>query len=292
LLAVAADRPLGDEDDELLRGVGHQLAVALKKAELIERLTAENVVRELFEALEADVPDVAEARARVAGCDLTRRHVVVEVEPPAGHDDPRPWPAVAERVEARVRRLFPDALCDAGRDSLRALLPLQSGEPGDAFASLCESLRQLGAAEKVLVGVAEPRRGVSEGRRGLSEAADSVQIARALLRGGGALAYRDLGVYRYLVRLPPGEAPDDRHHEAVARLLEYDRKRRSELVPTLEQYLRDRRSITTARALYIHPNTLRQRLERIEKLSGLDLANEDLMSLELALKLANLRAAR
>jgi DNA-binding PucR family transcriptional regulator len=62
-------------------------------------------------------------------------------------------------------------------------------------------------------------------------------------------------------------------------------------VETLEQYLRDRRSITTtARALYIHPNTLRQRLDRIRELSGLDLGEEDLLSLELALKLARLRA--
>jgi DNA-binding PucR family transcriptional regulator len=73
--------------------------------------------------------------------------------------------------------------------------------------------------------------------------------------------------------------------------MEYDRRRRTQLVQTLEQYLRDRRSIvTTARALYVHPNTLRQRLERIETLTGLDLATEDLLSLELAVKLARLRA--
>jgi hypothetical protein len=54
--------------------------------------------------------------------------------------------------------------------------------------------------------------------------------------------------------------------------------------------LRDRRSIaTTARALYIHANTLRQRLERIENVTGLDLAAEDLLSLELAIKLVRLR---
>lgn len=93
------------------------------------------------------------------------------------------------------------------------------------------------------------------------------------------------------MRVPAGEVPDDRHDTAVARLVEYDRSRRSELMSTLEQYLRDRRSSVTARALYIHPNTLRQRLERIEKLSGLDLASEDLMSHELAVKLANLRSA-
>jgi DNA-binding PucR family transcriptional regulator len=45
----------------------------------------------------------------------------------------------------------------------------------------------------------------------------------------------------------------------------------------------------TARALTVHPNTLRQRLERIETLTGLDLASADLLALELAVKLARLR---
>ena len=131
------------------------------------------------------------------------------------------------------------------------------------------ALAELGSAERVLIGVSTMRRGVEEGDRSLREAADAAHIARALMRGGGALAYAELGAYKYLVRLPLDEAPHDRHCEAVERLVEYDRKRRSQLVATLEQYLRDRRSIaTTARALYIHPNTLRQRMDRIEKLAG------------------------
>jgi DNA-binding PucR family transcriptional regulator len=45
----------------------------------------------------------------------------------------------------------------------------------------------------------------------------------------------------------------------------------------------------TARALTVHPNTLRQRLERIETLTQLDLAKADLLSLELAVKFARLQ---
>jgi DNA-binding PucR family transcriptional regulator len=48
----------------------------------------------------------------------------------------------------------------------------------------------------------------------------------------------------------------------------------------------------SARALYIHPNTVRQRLDRIERVSGLHLPKEDLLSLELALKLARLHRLR
>jgi GAF domain-containing protein len=291
VLTAAGSRPFGEEEDELLRAVAHQVAVALHKAELIERLTAENIVRDLFEALASASMDVAEARARAAGCDLGRRHVLLHVEPVQGHGDPRPWPAVAERTEARLRRLAPGAVCDTGRESLRALLPLRAGSGDGDQEQLERALGELGSGERVLVGISTARRGIAEGHRSLREAADAAHIARALVRGGGAMSYADLGAYKYLVRLPLDEAPHDRHCEAVERLMEYDRRRRSQLVATLEQYLRDRRSIaTTARALYIHPNTLRQRLDRIEKLSGLDLGSEDLLSLELAVKLVRLRS--
>ncbi len=67
-------------------------------------------------------------------------------------------------------------------------------------------------------------------------------------------------------------------------------RRRSSLLATLEEYLGQGRSpVATARALFIHPNTLRQRLARIEELTELDLGREDLLSLELATKLARLR---
>ena len=278
----------GEEEDELLRAVANQVAVALKKAELIERLTAENLVRDVFGAMEAGATDVAEARARAAGCDLTLRHIVVQLEKSAR--DGHPWPAVAERAEARMRRLHPGVLIDVGPSCVRALVPLTfDGDPGE----LERALDGLASAERLHGGLSGVRPGVQEGRESLREAADAATIAAALLRGrGGALRYRDLGTYKYLVRLPLDQAPQDRYCTVVERLMAYDRRRRSHLVATLEQYLRERGSVaTTAKALYIHPNTLRQRLGRIEKLTGLRLAEEDLLSLDIATKLVRLREA-
>ena len=121
------------------------------------------------------------------------------------------------------------------------------------------------------------------------EARDATKIAGALLTGGGAIAYSELGAYRYLVHIAPDDAPHDRMRGAVDLLIAYDRKRRTALLDTLERYLAERRSvIESARALYIHPNTLRQRLARIEELTGLALDQDDLLSLELAIKLARL----
>jgi DNA-binding PucR family transcriptional regulator len=41
----------------------------------------------------------------------------------------------------------------------------------------------------------------------------------------------------------------------------------------------------------VHPNTLRQRLRRIQELSGLDLRKDDWLMVEIALKLVRLEGA-
>jgi GAF domain-containing protein len=276
----------GPDRDWLLHAVANQVAVALKKAELIERLTAENLVRDLFEALASGSPDVALARARAAGADLDRPHAVVHAEPAAVAA--RPWPGLAEQLEAGLRRLAPGAFCDAGRARLQALVPLVSED----LPEFRRALDALAAGLGVAVGLSLVRRGAAEGGLSLREAADAARVARGLARGGGAMDYGSLGAYKYLVHLPAEEAPRDRYRDAVETLLDYDARRRSHLVETLEEYLRARTGIAaTARALFIHPNTLRQRLGRIERLAGLDLASDDLLSLELALKLGRLRRA-
>jgi purine catabolism regulator len=106
------------------------------------------------------------------------------------------------------------------------------------------------------------------------------------------MAYDDLGPYKYLLRMSLDSSVRDRHREAIASLAEYDRQRSTSLMKTLEEFLRRRGNISaTAEALYIHPNTLRQRLRRIMELSGLDLRRDDWLMIEIAVKLVRLEEA-
>ena len=293
LCCIAQERAFDEEDAELLRAVAHQTAVGLKKAELIERLTAENIVKDMFEALAAGSVDAAEAKASEARCDLSRPHVFIHAaRAPAADEDGPPWPEVASRLEARLRRLYPRAFFDSRHDFVRAIAPLPT-----AGAAAVERLRQgceeLAREEGVLVGISDVDRGAASARRRMREAADAARIGRALATQGGAVSYEGLGAYKYLVHLELDDAPHDRYRQSVEELIAYDRRRGARLVETLERFLADRGSVAaSARALFIHPNTVRQRLERIERVTGLDLGKEDLLSLELALKLARLHDVR
>jgi GAF domain-containing protein len=292
LSCVVHGRAFGAGDAELLLAVANQTAVGLKKAELIERLTAENIVKDMFEALAAGAVQTGEAKAADARCDLNRAHVFVHAERAPGRPDGLPWPELAARVQARLARLYPRAFFDARHDGLRALVPLPTDEPS-AAEGLWRACDELAREEGLDIGLSAVDRSAASARRRMREAADAASIGRSLAVDGGAVSYEQLGAYRYLVHLELDETPHDRYGHAVDELIEYDRRRNAQLVETLERFLGARCSVAaSARNLYIHPNTVRQRLERIERITGLDLRTEDLLSLELALKVARLHRVR
>src|SRR3954451_20430 len=101
LTCTMRGQSFGPEATDLLMAVANQTAVGLKKAELIERLTAENIVKDMFAALAAGAVQTGEAKATDARCDLNRPHVFIHVEraPACGGD--LLWPELAARVQAR-----------------------------------------------------------------------------------------------------------------------------------------------------------------------------------------------
>ena len=284
---LARETPFDEDDARLLETATNQLALALRTAELIERLAAETRIRQVFDALERGDAETAFVHARAAGWDAGARFVAVVATP-----------GKAERWEERtgpelVRRLHltaPGVLADLDRTRLRALIALAPANGTDPARRLADELRAAGPRLGVNVGISDPREAAADDASILGEAEDAAVIAAALQPDGGAMTYTELGPYRFLVRLVGDRRPDARHAQALATLADYDERRGSALLDTLEAYLAARGAVrATADALIIHPNTLRQRLERIEALSGLALDKEDLLSLELSVKLHRLR---
>jgi GAF domain-containing protein len=282
-------RAFSDEDAEISRAVAHLAAVAIKRAELIEGLTNANTIKDLFEALAAGAMTFAAAKAAEVRCDLNAPYLMLSAQPAGGlAQSTGEWRVAAEAVGRGLAELAPRSAIESGPGPVRALLAL--GAPRrESIDTLLHQARQLGQANGAVIGVSELRELPDEGPSAYREARDAATIAHALLPDGGAIAYSQVGAYRYLVQIEADDAPRDRMRAAVDRLIEYDRRRRTSLLDTLERYLSERRSvIESARALYVHPNTLRQRLARIEELTDLDLDEDDLLSLELAIKLARL----
>jgi GAF domain-containing protein len=282
-------RPFTGEDTEMARAVAHLAAIAIKRAELIEGLTNANIVKDLFEALSAGDSAFAATKAGEVRCDLSRPYLMLHAEPAGRREQGSgEWRAAAELLGRDVAELAARAAVEPGPGPVRAVLALGS-RASESIEDVVRRCRELGRRHGAAVGLSELHDSPGGSARAYHQALDAATIGRALLGDGGAIGYAEVGAYRYLVHIAAENAPHDRMRAAVDRLIEYDARRRTALLDTLERYLAERRSvIESARELFIHPNTLRQRLGRIEELTGLNLDEDDLLSLELAIKLARL----
>jgi GAF domain-containing protein len=290
LLAARSDRtPFAGEAAELGRAAANLTAVAIERAELIERLTTANRTKDLFDALAAGASGLAAGKARELRCDLSSDYLMICANPAGtATTSSAAWRGIAETVGGELARLAPRSAVESGPGPVRALIAPGRPDrlPIDRLLATC---RELGAAHGIAVGVSDWARTPEDAARVFRQAQDAATIASALLPDGGAIDYSGVGAYRYLVHMGTADAPRDRISTAVEMLIAYDTKRRTALLDTLESYLAQRcRVIESSRLLFIHPNTLRQRLARIEQLTGLELEHEDLLSLELAIKLARL----
>ena len=282
---VAADELLGllvaedTADVELARAAANQAAVGIKKVQLIARLTEENLIKDFFEELEQGRrgPEL-EGRAARLGLDLDRAHVVLVAEPP---DD---------GLERALAALAPGSMFDRRERSTRALLRVPPGGVERLLADVRQAHGRLPAG--VAVGLSSACTGLASLADGFAEARQAVLGSTVVAGAPGVVSYEELGAYKYLLRIASEGGVRDATVDAVSRLADYDRQRGASLLHTLEEFLRRRGSISaTSEALFVHPNTLRQRLRRIADVSGLDLRQDDWLMVEIAVKLVKLRGA-
>lgn len=306
IIAVLLPQAVPDADT-ILTAVASHTAVALKQHQVIEWLREKNVLKDFFQALARPDSSTEEVvtLARRLGCDIDVPHVLLHILPWTPRPTQRPrrtrggslrsgggWSDLAGQVEARLAARFAGLLVDRLDRSFLALVPLGPLAPDEAVASIREM--DWGAPDSggaLSVGVSSPCSGVTAYARGFEEAASAAEVG-ALIRGGpGVTTYDELGPYRYVLNSEEGVR--DRYRERLEPVVEYDRRRGTQLLDTLEGYLDHRGNVVvTSRALFIHPNTLRQRLGRIERVSGVDLEHDDWLSLAVATKVVKLQRMR
>lgn len=160
VLLAAADEPWHAHGAELTRALGHLLALALEKADLIERLTVENVARELFEALAQGDTARAVGRADAAGVDLDRPHAVLYAR---SYVDDAAWESAGQTLERAVRTAVDGAICDLSGGALRCLLPATADGP-EASRELLPILTQISRANQAAMGLSDSHKGATPQR--------------------------------------------------------------------------------------------------------------------------------
>ena len=144
----------------------------------------------------------------------------------------------------------------------------------------------------ITVGIGDTRAGLSLSGESYREARWAAEVAAAVPELGPVLAWRDLGIYRYLAQLPGHTLEQGFAHQGLSRLLAGNTG--AHLLATLETYLDLAGDAQrTASALSLHRTSLYYRLDRIQQLTGADLHDgHDRLELHLALKARRLAASR
>lgn len=191
--------------------------------------------------------------------------------------------------------------CCTGEEGLNALVVERGGRLIIIVAS--ESNKKAARlAERILVqgdenncnfgiGISDWVIGANQFRSAYKQALNALQIGLAISPQRGAWSSENLG---YLIKL--FDASDDIHvvnyyHSLVARLSAYDEKHDTNLLRTLDVYINQLMDIQkTTKLLFIHRNTLYQRLEKISDLCQVDMKDIlTIVNLYLAMRDRNLK---
>jgi hypothetical protein len=282
-LVLQRDDELSNADQRILERAALVTALLL----LIRRTAgeAENRVRgELLEELLTSShrdPDGLRERARRLGAELDRPHAVV-----VARVDDRSLP----RALAAATHLAATRGGLAGTHDGAVVVCLPDLDAGPAAATVCRELAGAGAAP-VTAGGAGPARGPAGIAPAHAEAARCAATLVALGRTGTSASADELGFFGLLV----GEGRDVRGFvdATLAPVLEYDERRRTDLIATLQAYFDAGGSpARTAEALRVHVNTVTQRLDRVGRLLGTEWSTPArALEVQLALRLHRLTGA-
>jgi PucR family transcriptional regulator, purine catabolism regulatory protein len=200
----------------------------------------------------------------------------------SGIDHPSVTDAVASALLGTVDHLLEEGdvpfLSRQSRGQVLVLAPLGGHEDAkavqQAVAGLAESAGARLRAARVDAGYSAELSGLALVPRAVGQARLALRHAVGREGGGpGVVGFDDLG-RRYKVLDSLGdEQLEELEAGVVGRLLEADRQTQGDLLRTLETFLACGGSAVDAAALlYVHRNTLRKRLARIEQLLGVDLS--------------------
>jgi hypothetical protein len=137
---------------------------------------------------------------------------------------------------------------------------------------------------RLTVGVSAPAEGVASLVGALHEAQSAGRLAAIRAPAAGpapsavvsVVTSDEVASYELLLASVPGSALRSFRERLLGPLLAYDERHRAELLPTLREFLACSGSWNACAAtMYVHVNTVRYRIRRIEELTGRDLSRLD-----------------
>ena len=250
--------------------------------------------------------DAIGLRASLLGIALFRSWDLLVIEPDetatvladtGSHDLTAAWTRLLDVVRRTARAISSGSVIVAQGEGVVVLRPAANGDAGRGNAdhladAIRDHVRRLfrTTGGTVSVGIGGRCDGIADFGQRYAEARRALRVSRSLGLKDRTQSLESLGVYAILYQQGNEQALLTFALRVLEPLLEYDRRRRTALVQTLDAYLVERGGLRrTAARLHLHPNTLRGRITRIKETAQLDLDDAKvLLNLQLALEIYRL----
>lgn len=141
-----------------------------------------------------------------------------------------------------------------------------------------------------LIGIGRQYEKIQSLYKSFSEANESIRLMRKFDDRGGISHFEDHAVYHFLDSNIKDLELEDFFMKHLGKIYEHDKLHGTGYIQTLENYFFNNMNISeTAKAMFLHRNTLIYRIEKIKEILTSDLKNsEELLQMQLALKIYRL----
>lgn len=279
-LLWSRDREPDPVDVRTLERATHIIGLLMMKenavADAAERLSGELLTELLVASPSAS--STQRARARSRGIDIDALGMVVTVE-----SDEVPHGDLARRLH----RIAEEEAGLAGEYLRRATMLVPARVPDQRVRDIHRRLRrELGQPVTVVGDLVSGH----DWARGFSRASRCLAVARAIGAVDVGSTTEQFALYAMVFDTERAHELDRFVADSLGALVDYDRRRSTDLVATLAAYFDNGGNLRqTARVLHVHLNTLHKRLDRISTVLGRDWRAADDLQLRLAVRLQTLR---
>lgn len=202
------------------------------------------------------------------------------------------WPILSAQLckisQQIIAETFPLSLISERTGKVIALVAAMCNFNGeqDLYNKLHQALSNSFENLTVSIGIGTQEADIMSARRSFHVALTSLNIGRVTKGAGHIIQPYEIASYHILSNTETTVVLSQICQPIIAKLENIDNNTESEFLKTLERYLESDKNLTeTAKELYIHRNTLSNRLDRILDITGLDFENRELLfCLRLALR--------
>ncbi|MBS3970158.1 MAG: PucR family transcriptional regulator ligand-binding domain-containing protein [Clostridia bacterium] len=271
----------------------------------VEQKYKNDLIDELLKGKIVPGDDSIYERAEIIGWNLNRPYTIMLVDFDSINDYVKYKKAKDSMLIQQIKRdLFSIVTNVANNFSNKAILGTKRNSivilwPADT--SKQEQLTQMkklaGAIKKKInkhydgllaaIGIGSTAFSINELPKSYGEAKDAINFGKVIYGKEFILEFSELGVYRMICKFGDRKGLAEFMPEALNQLIEHDKNNQSEFINTLEVFLKyNGNASKAAKELFIHYKTILYRLEKIKKITNVDIEdNKVRLELELGLKI-------